>query len=320
MRVGPRWFAGSADAIFQSLNTIGDEDPHYVVVVGSDHIYRMDVREMLQQHIAIGAGITISAIPVPIDTASNLGVIEAKGDGKIVNFLEKPEKAPAMPGNSKMAFASMGNYIFTRALLEEIVVEDSENEESGHDIGSDIIPLLVHRGQAHVYDFGTNEVPGQTEREKGYWRDVGSIDAYYDASMDLISVDPTFDLYNENWPVYSFQAPLPPAKFVHDQDDRRGTAIDSLVSKGVIVSGATVRRSILSPKVRVNSHALVEDSVLFDEVTIGRRAIVRRAIIDKGVVVPPGFRIGVNKTTDRRRFDVSPNGIVTIGKKDQLGS
>jgi glucose-1-phosphate adenylyltransferase len=212
----------------------------------------------------------------------------------------------------------MGNYVFTTAALREAVIEDAKDEESRHDMGGNIIPMFTKQGSAWVYNFNDNVVPGQTEQEYGYWRDVGTLDAYFHASMDLVTVDPIFDLYNEDWPILTSSFPYPPAKFVHDHEGRRGYAAESLVSAGAIVSGATVRRSIISPEVRLHSYAVVEDSVLFDGVDVGRNAIVKRAIIDKGVVVPPGFQIGIDLDADRERYTVSDDGIVVIGKGEKL--
>jgi glucose-1-phosphate adenylyltransferase len=318
MRLGPRWFAGSADAIYQNLNILEDEQPDYVIVFGSDHIYRMDPQQVLDQHIASGAGVTVAAIPVPIEQASTFGIIQAGKDGRIEQFLEKPAEPPHMPGEPQRAFASMGNYVFTAEVLKRAVIHDAESAKSRHDLGGNIIPMLVKEGQAFVYDFAQNVIPGQIERERGYWRDVGTLNSYYEASMDLVQVQPVFDLYNDDWPIYSWQEPLPPAKFVHDQDGRRGQAVNSLVSKGVIVSGGTVRNSILSPRVRVHSYASVEDSVLFEGVDVGRGASVRRAIIDKHVKIPPGFRIGYDPEQDRKSFTVSESGVVVIGRRDVL--
>jgi glucose-1-phosphate adenylyltransferase len=319
MRLGPHWFAGSADAIYQNLNIIGDEDPDYVVVLGSDHIYRMDVQQMIRRHLKTGAAVTVAAIPVPIEMAREFGVIHAMDSGQIRTFLEKPPDPPHMPGEPGLALASMGNYVFSRQVLEATLRTDAEREDSTHDLGRDIIPQLVEENAAYVYNFAHNAVPGQSHRERGYWRDIGTLDAYYLANLDLVSIDPLFDLYNPEWPIYSWQSSLPPAKFVHDEDDRRGQAFNSLVSKGVIVSGGTVRNSILSPRVRVRSHALVEDSVLLDGVDVGQGAIVRKAIIDKQVKIPKGFKIGVDHDVDRQRFTVSEGGVVVIGKKEQLG-
>ena len=318
MRRGPHWFAGSADAIFQNLNLIRDEEPDYVIVFGADHIYRMDPGQMLDQHIESGAAATVAGIEVPIAEASAFGIIDADKNGQIKSFLENPAKPPHIPGNPDLAFASMGNYIFSTDALIEAVVADAEDEKSKHDMGGSIIPMLVDKKQAWVYNFNNNVVPGQTEREFGYWRDVGTLDAYFHASMDLVTVDPVFDLYNEEWPILTWLYPHPPAKFVHDHEGRRGAAMESLVSAGAIVSGATVRRSIVSPEVRLHSYALVEDSVLFSGIDVARDAVVKRAIIDKGVTIPPGYQIGVDPAADRERFTVSDEGIVVIGKGDKL--
>jgi len=314
MRTGPRWFAGSADAIYQNLNILGDEQPEYVVVFGADHIYRMDIEPMLAQHIDTGAAVTVAAIPVPIEEASAFGIIDADADGRIRSFLEKPAEPPSMPTDPSRAFASMGNYIFTTGALRESVIADAENEGSKYDMGRNIIPMRVEAGDAWVYDFGTNRIRGQNERERGYWRDVGSLDAYYQASMDLVAVEPVFDLYNRHWPILTWQYPHPPAKFVHETGERRGQALNSLVAAGVVISGGTVRRSILGPQVRVNSYAVVEDSVLFDNVRVGRSAVVRRAVVDKNVIIPEGAEVGVDLEKDRARFTVSDGGVVVIAK------
>jgi glucose-1-phosphate adenylyltransferase len=269
---------------------------------------------MVEQHIESGAGITIAAIPIPLDGASAFGIIDAGADGKIDQFLEKPDDPPNMPGRPDMAFASMGNYVFTTEVLRQALAADAEDEASRHDLGGDIMPWLTERGDAYVYDYATNDVPGQGERERAYWRDVGTLDAYYEASMDLISADPVFNLYNTDWPIYTWHFPWPPAKFVHDRDGRRGMAVNSIISNGAIVSGGTVSGSILSPQVRVNSFASVQDSVLMDGVDVGRGAVVRHAIIDKNVSIPDGFEVGVDRRADEERFTVSANGIVVVGK------
>ncbi len=318
MRTGPRWFAGSADAIFQNLNILGDEQPDYVVVFGADHIYRMDVYPMFEQHLETGAGITVAGIPVPIDEASAFGIIDAGDDGRIRNFVEKPSSPPPMPGDPTRAFASMGNYIFTADVLREAIAGDAADPDSAHDIGKNIIPPLVTSGDAYVYDFGTNKIPGQSRREHAYWRDVGSLDAYYQASMDLVSASPVFDLYNRQWPILTWQYPFPPAKFVHATGERRGRALNSLVSPGAIVSGGTVKGSILSLEARVNSFSEVTDSVLLDNVDVGRNAIVRRAVIDKNVRIPENAKIGVDLELDRQRFTVSEGGVVVVAKGMEL--
>jgi glucose-1-phosphate adenylyltransferase len=318
MRRGPRWFSGSADAIFQNLNLLADERPDYVLVFGADHIYRFDPRQMLDQHIESGAGLTVAATRIPIEEATEFGVIDRGPGTQIVDFREKPTDAVGIDGAPDQVFASMGNYIFNVETLIEAVSLDSQDHQSRHDLGGDIVPMLVKSGDAHVYDFASNNVPGATDRDRGYWRDVGTLDSYYDAHMDLISVQPVFNLYNRLWPIYSWHDPLPPAKFVFEESGRAGTAFNSMVSAGVIISGGTVRRSILSPEVRVNSRALVEDSVLMEGVEVGEGSVIRRAIIDKWVEVPPGIQIGVNPEHDRARFKISEGGIVVIGKNEEI--
>jgi glucose-1-phosphate adenylyltransferase len=314
MRHGPHWFAGSADAIFQNLNLIGDDRPDYICVFGADHIYRMDPRQMMEAHIASGAGVTVAGIRAPRAEASAFGVIDPGVGTKIEAFLEKPEDPPGLPDSPDEVFASMGNYIFTTKTLIDAVTDDAKDEESRHDIGGDIIPAMVKAGEAHVYDFNSNEVPGATDRDRAYWRDVGTLDSYYDAHRDLVSVYPVFNLYNRKWPIYTSVPQLPPAKFVLEDGGRTGRAHNSLVSTGCIISGATVRNSVLSPGCIVDSHALVEDSVLMHDVVVGDGAIVRRAIIDKHVVIPPGARIGCDPEADGRRFTLSPHGITVLGK------
>ncbi|WP_260615914.1 glucose-1-phosphate adenylyltransferase [Microbispora sp. KK1-11] len=316
-RLGPRWFAGSADALFQNLNLIYDEMPDHVIVFGADHIYRMDPRQMVDQHIDSGADVTVAAIRQPLELADQFGVIEADPSGRrIVAFREKPKDAVGLPDAPDQIFASMGNYVFKTQALIEALREDALDPSSKHDLGGNIIPMFVKSGGAEVYDFANNVVPGSTERDRGYWRDVGTLDAYYEANMDLISVQPVFNLYNDRWPIYTGNDPLPPAKFVHNEGDRVGHALESLVSPGVIVSGGTALRSILSPGVVLHSHSHVEDSVLMGSVKIGRGAIVRKAIIDKNVVIPDGARIGFDLEYDRQRFAVTRSGVVVIGKNE----
>jgi glucose-1-phosphate adenylyltransferase len=315
MRRGPSWYAGSADAIYQNLNLIHDEHPRYICVFGADHVFRMDPRQMLEQHIALGAGVTVAGIRVPIESASQFGVIETDGESRTIRaFLEKPKNPPPMRESPGEVLASMGNYVFSADVLIDAVTRDAADSTSAHDIGGNIIPDLVERGQACVWDFANSAVPGASERDLRYWRDVGTIDAYYDAHMDLVSVDPMFNLYNVDWPILTWPEQLPPAKFVFEEDGRVGAAMNSMVCAGVVVSGGTVRRSILSPGVHVHSHALVENAVVMHDVDIGRGATVRNAILDKNVRLAPGARVGVDPDADRARFPVSGNGVVVVKK------
>jgi glucose-1-phosphate adenylyltransferase len=321
MRRGPRWFAGSADAIYQNMNLIADERPDYICVFGADHIYRMDPRQMVMQHLEPGAGVTVAGIRIPIDQASSFGVIETAADGKTITaFREKPSDPVGLQDAPDQVFASMGNYVFTTRTLVDAVTRDAAAETSRHDLGGDIIPGLVERGEACVWDFAESNVPGVRGIERGYWRDVGTLDAYYDAHMDLISVEPVFNLYNEEWPILTLPEPLPPAKFVLEEPGRTGMAVDSMVCAGVVVSGGAVRRSILSPRVHVHSYAEVEDCVLMHEVDVGRGAVVKRAILDKNVQVAEGAKIGVDPEADRKRFTVSDAGVVVIGKGQKVAA
>ncbi|TDC85166.1 glucose-1-phosphate adenylyltransferase [Micromonospora sp. KC606] len=318
-RRGPWWFAGSADAIYQSFNLINDEQPDHVIVFGADHIYRMDPRQMVEDHIASGAAVTVAGIRQPLSMADQFGVIEVGEDGRRIRaFREKPTDAVGLPDAPDQIYASMGNYVFSTRALCEAVERDAEDKTSKHDMGGSIIPMLVERGEANVYDFRDNEVPGSTDRDRGYWRDVGTLDSFYDAHMDLINVHPVFNLYNFEWPIYTEQPPFPPAKFVHQWGERVGRAVASMISPGAVISGSLVENSIVSPKVKVHSWAHVDGAVLMEGVEIGRHAVVRRAILDKNVFVPEGAEIGVDLEKDRQRYTVSDNGIVVIGKGQRV--
>jgi len=319
-RLGPQWFAGSADAIHQSLNLVYDDQPDHIVVFGADHVYRMDPKQMVQQHIESGAGVTVAGIRVPRSEARGFGVIQTRAAGRQIEaFLEKPEDPPGLPDDPERVYASMGNYVFTTEALLEAVKMDAGDEGSVHDMGGNIIPMMVEQGAAQVYDFAQNDVPGSTDRDRGYWRDVGTLDSYFDAHMDLVSVEPVFNLYNRQWPILTSVPSLPPAKFVLDEPGRVGTARNSLVSQGVIVSGGTVRTSILSPGVRIHSGADVAGSVLMNGVDIGRGSVVRNAILDKNVVVWPGASLGVDPAADRARgFTLTEGGVVVVGKGGQV--
>ena len=308
-RLGRRWYTGSADAIFQSQNLISDERPDHIAVFGADHVYRMDPAQMIAQHAGSGAGATVAGIRVPRAEATAFGCIRTDAGGRITEFLEKPADPPAVPDDPDVSFASMGNYVFTTEVLLDALRADAEDGDSDHDMGADIIPRLVAKGEAAVYDFADNVVPGATARDAGYWRDVGTIDTYYDAHRDLTSVHPVFNLYNQAWPIRTAAWPLAPAKFVEG-----GIAQDSVVGAGSIVSGAIVRRSVISPDVRIEGDAEVSDSVVMPGVRVGRGAIVRGAILDKQVRVPDGALVGVDPEADRRRYTVSPGGIAVLGK------
>jgi glucose-1-phosphate adenylyltransferase len=311
-RLGPRWYTGSADAILQSMNLITDDNPTHIAVFGADHVYRMDPRQMLDQHIASGAGVTVAGIQVPREQADQFGVIDAAPDNRVLQFLEKPAEPPSLPGRPDVSYASMGNYIFTTEALVEALRADAEDPTSIHDMGGSIMPWMVKRETAYVYDFNDNEVPGSTDRDRAYWRDVGTMDAYYDANMDLVSVHPIFNLYNDSWRIYTHHAQLPPAKFVDG-----GLAQESIVGVGSIISGSTVRGSVLSSNVKVHNGAYVEGSVLMDNVVIGEGAVVRRAILDKNSVVEPGAHLGVDLELDRQRYHVSDGGVVVLGKAER---
>ena len=314
-RLGPYWQAGSADAIYQSLNLIDRDRPDLVVVAGADHVYRMDPAQMIGQHTAWGAGVTVAALPVPRAQAAGFGVAQAAPGGhRIEAFWEKPADPPGRPGHPDQAMACMGIYVFTTSVLVEALLKDADDEGSRHSIGGDIIPRLVRERAAHVYDFRQNEVPGAGPGDRGYWRDVGTIDSYFGAHMDLCATVPTFNLYNNRWPILTRVPAQPPAKFVHNDGDRVGHAVDSVVSNGVVVSGGLVRSSVLSPGTRIDSWSRVDRAVILHNARVGRHAVVQDAILDKGVTVLAGATVGVDKQRDRARgLTVSGGGITVVG-------
>lgn len=316
-RVGKSWFLGSANAIYQSLNLIHDANPDIVVVVGADHVYRMDFAQMVEQHVLSGAKATVAAVRQPLHMADQFGVIEVdqQDPGKIAAFVEKPATTPGLAADPTQFLASMGNYVFDADALVDALHVDAERLDTKHDMGGDIIPYFVSQGEAGVYDFTLNDIPGSTERDRTYWRDVGTIDSFYDAHMDLISPLPVFNLYNSEWPIYTRQSISPPAKFVRGENDAVGTALDSIVSSGVVISGGVVEGSVLSNDVFVGTGSRVIDSVLMDKVKIGEGAVVNRAIIDKNVKVPAGAAIGLDPDLDRARgFKVTESGITVLAK------
>ncbi len=319
MNLGREWFRGSADAVYQNLDVVENERPQHVCVFGADHIYKMDVRQMLAFHVDREADATVAVIPVPASEAHQFGLVERDATGRVTGFVEKP---PPDANATGTRLASMGLYIFSAEVLVRAVGADATRNDSAHDFGRDVLPRLAETHRLYTYDFSTNVIPGMDESERGYWRDIGTIDAYWHASTDLVSVSPALSLYNPDWPIYSANYPSPPAKFVFaDQEHHRmGIATDSMVSEGCIISGGQVDRSILGPRCRINSYAVVSESILFDDVEIGRHAQVRRAIVDKGVSVPAGMTIGYDEDADRRRFTVSEQGIVVVPKGMDLST
>ena len=317
MRTGSNWYRGTADAIYQNVFHITDEDPDYVCIFGGDHIYKMDVSQMLDFHKENNADLTISAIPIPIEEASEFGIMEVDENWRLTNFVEKPKTKPkSIPGQPDMCLASMGNYIFGKDVLLKALDEDENIENSSHDFGKNVIPMLLEQGKnIFVYNFATNEFSGITDAERGYWRDVGSIDAYWQANMDLLDSNPELNLYSKDWPLRTFNYNYPPAKFVWQEGDRVGMATNSMVSEGCVVSGGSISKCVLSPKVRINSYSQVYESILMENVDVGRYSRIKKAIIDKNVKIPPNTRIGYNREEDiRRGFHVSPNGVTVVPK------
>ena len=320
-RVDKNWYLGSANAIFQSLNLVHDEQPDIIVVVGADHVYRMDFSQMVAEHVDTGAGVTVAAIRQPRSLADQFGVIEVDtGDRRrIAAFKEKPKDAVGLPDSPDEVLASMGNYVFNADVLMDAVTRDSQREGSKHDMGGDIVPDFVDRGDGYVYDFKDNVIPGATDRDRAYWRDVGTLDSYWEAHMDLVSIHPVFNLYNYDWPIYTDYGSFPPAKLVHGFQGKYGEAHNSAVSPGVVISGATVTNSVLSPRCHIHSGTTIDDSVLLDGVQVGRSAEIRRAIIDKNVAVPEGASIGVDPDLDRKRgFHVTESGLTVVAKDQEV--
>jgi glucose-1-phosphate adenylyltransferase len=309
---GETWYQGTADAIYQNINLVEQADPHLVAIFGGDHIYRMNVNGMIEFHQQKGAAVTVAAIPVDKKYAAEFGVIETDGDGRVIAFHEKRTDAPTIPGNPERVYASMGNYIFSTDTLLRELYEDADTGGSSHDFGRDILPKMAGQAAMYAYDFHSNRIPGEAADGAAYWRDVGTIDAYYDANMDLRTVKPALNLYNRQWPLRTASYPQPPAKFTFDDENRRGEAIDTIVSGGCILSGGAVRNSVLFSGVRVHAGALVEDSLILDNCDIGRRARVRRAILDKNVRVPADACIGYDLEQDRRHYHVTESGIVVV--------
>jgi|WetSurMetagenome_2_1015567.scaffolds.fasta_scaffold44733_2 glucose-1-phosphate adenylyltransferase len=306
------WYQGTADAIFQNIDLIRRAEPDLVLVFSADHVYRMNIREMIEFHNEKRADMTVAAIPMAKELASEFGVIELAEDGRIIGFHEKKNNAPTIPGNPDQIMASMGNYVFTSEILQRELLMDSVREHSSHDFGKDILPNLIQRANVYAYDFRNNQIPGDPQSVRPYWRDVGTIDAFYEANMDLRAITPALNLYNSQWPLGPTREMYPPAKFIFDQEGRRGHAIDSIVSSGCILSGGFVRGSVLGRAIRVHSGAIIEDSVIFDNCDIGRNVRIRKAILDKNVRVPDGATIGYDLEQDRRLNYISDNGIVVV--------
>ena len=320
MRMGKRWYEGTADAIYQNMNLIKDTDPEHVCIFGGDHIYRMDISQMLRFHKKREADLTVAAIPVPVSEARHFGIIEVDENWCMTGFVEKPQSSPkTMPGQPDMVLASMGNYIFNRLPLEDMLQQDSQDGQSVHDFGRDMIPKMYSGGKVYVYDFSQNHIPGAQPKEAGYWRDVGTIRSYWEANMDLVGIEPQFNLYNQQWPVLTYNPPFPPAKFVHFSDLRTGHAINSMISPGSIISGAMVEKSVMGYNTHIHSFSHVNESVVMNNVVIGRGCKLHRVIIDKHVVIQPGTVIGHDPEEDANRFETTEDGIVVIPKGAEIG-
>jgi glucose-1-phosphate adenylyltransferase len=314
-RTGDSWYQGTADAIYQNINLIEDGDFDLIAVFGADHIYRMDLQQMIDFHVKKKADVTVSAIPVPIEDAKSFGVIQVQEKFRIIGFQEKPKRPKPIPGREKEAFASMGNYLFNKDFLIDILYKDAEDKNSSHDFGKDILPKIFKTSRVYAYDFRRNRIPGISKKEIGYWRDVGTIKAFWEANMDLRSVKPDFNLYNKKWPIRTASYGTPPAKFVFNEDGRRGQAIDSIIGEGSIISGGKVQESVIGREVLVDSGAEVKSSLIMDRVKINKDCKIQMSIIDKDVEVPPGTEIGYDLKQDKKRFFVDKeSGIIVIPK------
>ena len=320
MRTGGDWYMGTADAVFQNINQILDADPNYLCVFGGDHIYKMDVSQMLDYHKKKKADLTISAIQVPIEEASEFGIMEIDENWRLISFEEKPANPKTIPNNPKMCLASMGNYIFNRNILVDALFKDACSEKTRHDFGKNVIPsLLEENKKIFVYNFNNNKFAGMSDSEKGYWRDVGNVDAYWQANMDLLDYSPELNLYSKEWPLRTFNYNYPPAKFIWQEGDRVGKATNSMVSEGCIISGGSLSRCILAPKLRINSYSQISESILMENVSIGRHAEIKRAIIDKNVTIPAEMKIGFDREEDEKRgFYVSEGGVTVVPKGARL--
>lgn len=317
MRTGTEWYQGTADAVYQNLHLIQRAEPDLVAVFGADHIYRMNIRQMVEEHRMKGAEVTVAALPVRVEEASKFGVMEVDNNGWILGLEEKPEKPKPIPGEPEYALVSMGNYLFNTEILIQALIADTQNPTSTHDFGKDLLPALVKERKVYAYDFRKNRIPLPLKGEEpSYWRDVGTIEAYYEANMDLRAIDPSFNLYNWSWPIRTVSYGDPPAKFAFDEEGRRGMAVNSIVAEGSIISGSVVRGSVIGRNVRIHSYCLIEDSILMNRVEIGRGCRIRRAIIDKNVIIPPGTEIGYDPEKDRATFFVSETGIVVIPRAE----
>jgi glucose-1-phosphate adenylyltransferase len=321
MRMGKDWYQGTADSVYQNLYLIERHRPRLVAIFGADHIYRMNIRQMIDEHQKKGADVTVAALPVPIEEGTKFGVVAVDPDWRIIGFDEKPSAPESIPGEPDVALVSMGNYLFNAETVIQALTEDARDESSDHDFGRNILPSLINKKRVYAYDFRKNRVPStQKGEEPSYWRDLGTIEAYYEASMDLCSVDPSFNLYNRSWPLRTTDFGDPPAKFVFDWDDRRGMALDSIVAQGTIISGSMVKNCVVGRNVRIHSYSQIEDSVIMDWVEIGRGCKIRRAIIDKSNIIPPDSEIGYNAEEDCRRYFVSESGIVVVGRGERRTS